>query len=241
MRLLPPAFIALALGSSALAGDGSGCTAQVQKAVPTGFNLLFAHKLAEGCLIVSNRYDSRFDKQVSIQMLNPAHSSPRWQLILDGNAFGNDRDGRGWGIVNGVLWMQGTDSWEMWFSRNYGIHLADGKVIWNEVYGSAIRVDPRYIVMTKTQTPPMFADAQELKLTVFDFEQKKLRDDFVFTIPERPGCGDTHDALWEDAAYGAKWADQQFLYARRKDRCGVFVARFDWHGAAKQKATIFPK
>lgn len=241
MHRFPLAFIALALGGSALAGGGGGCTTQAQKAIPRGFSLLVAQKLTEGCLVVSNLHDPRFDKQVSIQMLDPAHSSPKWQLILDGNAFGNDSDGRGWGIVNGVLWMQGTDSWELWFSRNYGINLADGKVIWNEVYGSAIRVDSQYIVMTKTQTPPMFADAQELRLTVFDFSRKTLRDSLVFTIPERPGCGNTHDALWDDAAYGAKWADQQFLYARRKDRCGVFVARFDWHETAKQKAIIFPE
>lgn len=241
MRRLLLLLMALAPESSALAGSGGGCNVQAQKTIPRGFNLLFAQKLTEGCLVVSNLHDSRLDKQVSIQLLDPISSLPKWRQFLNGNVFGNDSDGRGWGIVNGVLWMQGTDSWEMWFSRNYGINLADGKIIWNEVYGSAIRVDARYIVMTKTQTPPMFADAQELRLTVFDFGQKKLRDNLIFTIPERPGCGDTHDALWEDAVYGAKWADQQFLYARRKDRCGVFVARFDWHGAAKQKATIFPK
>ncbi|WP_156952989.1 hypothetical protein [Deinococcus frigens] len=104
-----------------------------------------------------------------------------------------------------------------------------------------IRVDSRYTVITKTPTSRPFMDAKELRLTVYDFGLKKLQDDFVFTIPDRPGCGDTSDFPWEAAVNGGRRIDRQFLYAQRRDECGPFVARFDWHGAAKQQATIFPR
>lgn len=202
--------------------------------MPKGFALLFAQRLPEGCLVVANIANFEAAKRLSVQMLDPVDSSPKWRQMLSGNAFGNDRDGPGWGTVKGVLWMQGTDGWEMWYSRNYGINLAAGTVIWNEVYGSVIRVDALHLVMTKTPSNRMFADAQELRLTVFDFDQKKLRDDFVFTIPDRPDCGDTTDFPWETAVNGGRRIDQLFLYALRRDACESFIARFDWHGAATQ-------
>ncbi|CAM3903745.1 hypothetical protein DEFR109230_16335 [Deinococcus frigens] len=124
--------MALALGNSALAGGGGGCTNQAQKTVPQGFSLLFSQRLSEGCLFVANIANFEHAKRLSVQLLDPVGLSPKWRLRLDGNAFGNDSDGPGWGIVKGVLWMQGTDSLEMWYSRNYGVNLADGTVIWTK-------------------------------------------------------------------------------------------------------------
>lgn len=60
-------------------------------------------------------------------------------------------------------------------------------------------------------------------------------------IPERPTCGHINDYSFEDAAYSVSWADARFFYARRKDACGVFVARFDWHGSGEQTPTLTPQ
>lgn len=59
-----------------------------------------------------------------------------------------------------------------------------------------------------------------------------------FSIPPRPGCGSLNLSL---GLSGRTTYDSRYAYAEQDDRCGVFVARFDWHGPTTQKPVILPK
>ncbi|MFC5598207.1 hypothetical protein [Deinococcus cellulosilyticus] len=56
-----------------------------------------------------------------------------------------------------------------------------------------------------------------------------------FQIPPRKGCGNLNLSV---AQIARTRFDSTFAYAGQEDRCGTFVARFNWHGPDSQKPVI---
>ncbi|ANE43911.1 hypothetical protein SU48_09140 [Deinococcus puniceus] len=114
----------------------------------------------------------------------------------------------------------------MWQKVNIGLDIQTGEVLWKAAGTLRLQSKDFFVVQHVTGTGP-YQDLKILTLEIIDRKTlaRAVRD---YLIPNRPGCGDTTDFVREDAAYIESWFDGSFLYARRKDACGVFVARFDW-------------
>ncbi|UQN05033.1 hypothetical protein [Deinococcus sp. QL22] len=59
----------------------------------------------------------------------------------------------------------------------------------------------------------------------------------AFSIPPRPGCGSLNISV---GLIGRTTYDARFAYAEQDDKCGAFVARFDWHGPNSQQPVLLP-
>lgn len=86
------------------------------------------------------------------------------------------------------------------------------------------------------------SDPASMSFTVVDGTRLDLNTgkavEVHFSIPSRPGCGDLNFSL---GLSGRTTYDSRYAYAEQDDRCGVFIARFDWHGPTTQKPVILPK
>ena len=56
-----------------------------------------------------------------------------------------------------------------------------------------------------------------------------------FRIPPRPGCGELNYSV---GLPGRTTSGPRYVDAEQDDDCGVFVARFDWHGPVAQKPVL---
>ena len=59
---------------------------------------------------------------------------------------------------------------------------------------------------------------------------------FTLRLPPRPGCGPVN---YQGSIPDLRFTNQH-LYAFRKDACGKFIARFDWHAGPEQKPLVYP-
>ena len=74
-----------------------------------------------------------------------------------------------------------------------------------------------------------------LDVLIWDSASMKTQHQ-TFTVPPRPGCS----SLVDDFPGFANQADGQFLILSRRDNCGIFTTRYDWHLPENQTPVILP-
>ncbi|MDB5046811.1 MAG: hypothetical protein JWQ08_2861 [Deinococcus sp.] len=193
--------------------------------IPKRQTLLLTSGLNNGCLTITQLRRPEFPKQLRVTVTDLLRNR-RWSRAMEGNLFPEPIQGEDWGTDQQLLWLEVTVGWEMWQKVNIGLDIQTGKVLWKAAGTLRLQTKDFFFVQHFVATSPY----QDLKTMTFEVIDRKtlaraVRD---YLIPDRPGCGDTSDFVREDAAYIESWLDTSFLYARRKDACGVFVARFDW-------------
>ena len=183
-----------------------------------------AQRTGQSLLLVEGLADPRFAKKTRLTLQTSPGGRRLWRRELEGQP-------NAWKLDGPVLLLATTNSWENWYALSYGVDLRSGRVLW-ETVGELVHRDPNFFVIRNISTSlGPYSDSKDLRLMVVNRRTgTSSRQDL--TIPARPGCGDTADFVREDAAYSASWTGPQYLYTRRKDACGVFVARFDWHPGA---------
>jgi hypothetical protein len=215
---LPFVLLALSLPYQAGAANTSS------PSQPVRWRRVAAQRTGQSLLLIESLADPRFAKKTRLTLQTSPGGRWLWQRVLDGRP--ND-----WKLDGPVLLLAATDSWENWSALSYGVELRSGRVLWRTV-GELVHRDQNFFVIQNISTNlGPYGDLNNLRLTVVNRKTgtSSRRD---LTIPARPGCGDTSDFVREDVAYIASWLGPQYLYARRKDACGIFVARFDWQPAA---------
>ncbi|MBZ9749379.1 hypothetical protein K7W42_00745 [Deinococcus sp. HMF7604] len=238
MHILLKAGMALLLSSLAPA-EGftakAGCSLET---VPKRHLLMVTQPLSSGCLTITELRNSEFFKKLRVTLTGPG-GRRLWGKTLDGNIGPWPVQGTDWGLEPGVLWLDVMEGWEFGTHVSLGLNLRTGERLWYADSFTAFR-DERSVVINSSPQHSAHSTLKDITLSVYDWASQTLSRR-VYTIPDRPGCGDTDEFVREDAAYIQHWIDVRFLYAQRKDACGIFVARFEWRLNPPAAPTILPR
>lgn len=230
MWRVPALLLPLLLGSNVHAGGGTGVVA--------------AGAAGKAYVVFTEQGSVQYGtRKLTLTLYGEKGGELLWKRQINGQLYqssGGNRTFPGWGVADSVLWMAHTTGGEGWHVDNTGFRLSDGKLLWEHIDVRPLAVSRGEILFQRLNSRLAFPDLREAALLVNDLETGATTRPNLH-IPERPGCGDVNDYAREDAAYSGRWADGTFFYARRKDHCGVFVARFDWHGGAEQRPTVTPE
>lgn len=227
LRVLP-LFLALMLSGTTSAGGGSEGLAG---GVAGGLYVVFTEH-------GSVEYGTR---KLSIAVYDKRGGGLLWKRQVEGRlsqAGNGTRSFPGWGVAESVLWVSRTRGGEHWTVDNFGFRLSDGKPLWENVdVFDPLAAGQGKILFKQARSNLSRPDLRQVELVVNDLKtgtETRLN----LRIPERTNCGDINKYSYEDAAYLRIWADTHFFYARHKDACGVFIARFDWHGGEGQQPVL---
>ncbi|GMA14969.1 hypothetical protein E5F05_12235 [Deinococcus metallilatus] len=183
-------------------------------------------------------------RKLTINLYEKKDGRLLWKRQIEGRLYqasSATRNLPGWGMVNSVLWVSHTTGGEHWHVDNTGFRISDGKLLWENIdVGYPLAFSQGKILFLRNQSQSPYFKLLQVNLVLNDLKTGEATH-LNLRIPERANCGSVNDYAWDDAAYVGFWADARFLYARRKDACGVFVARFDWHGEEEQRPTITPE
>lgn len=231
MHQVLPLLLPLLLISAAQASGGTGI---VDTGAAGGLHIVFTEQ-------GSVEYGTR---KLTITLYGKPGGPLLWKRQLDGRLYQSSsatRDFPGWGVVDSVLWVARTTGGENWHVDNLGFRLSDGRQLWKNIdVGYPLAVGQGKILFRRLQSQNAYPDLRQVGLLLNDLKTGEATQ-LNLRMPERPSCGDINDYSYSDAAYLQTWADNKFFYARHKDACGVFVARFNWHGEANQAPLILPE
>ncbi|UQN06296.1 hypothetical protein [Deinococcus sp. QL22] len=179
-------------------------------------------------------------RRLGVTLLSGKTGQALWhhdlQGKLDGSGEGTLPEERGWGVIDGTVWIARNSAGEMWTNDNFGFRIHGGTPVWEtsgtgppraEALGEALFRAP-----TKAGMPN---DPVNVKLLAVNTTTGTTRT-LNLKIAERSGCGPLDDLLILENFLEV--ASARFFDAQRHDRCGYFVTRFDWHGSEQQTAII---
>jgi hypothetical protein len=181
-------------------------------------------------------------QRLEITVLSGTTGQTKWQQNiqgqLDGSGNGSIPQERGWGVMDGTLWVSRSTAGENWSNDNLGFRLQNGRPVW-EMTGTgppraAALGETLFRARTKAGMPN---DPVNVKLLAVNTTTGTTRT-LNLKIAERPGCGPLDDVLVEENFLEV--ASARFLDAQRHDRCGYFRTRFDWHGSEQQRPVVIP-
>lgn len=115
------------------------------------------------------------------------------------------------------------------------VSLGDGGVLYKKP-GDLLGFQGRYAALLDYGLNLEVPSNAWLPLVRLDLAQAK-RTYIGITIPQRPGCGPvfSRNPGKPDLKY-----DDKYITAFRKDSCGLFTVKVDWHGRPGQAAIISP-
>lgn len=116
-----------------------------------------------------------------------------------------------------------------------GIALDTGKVRWTARQDLVGYTDTEALVIDLGTGAQPMNSAGVLPLTRITLSTKKMSS-FTVKLPIRTNCGPSN---YQDSIPNLTFT-HSFLYALRKDSCGPFIARVDWHGSASQTPLVYP-
>lgn len=205
-----------------------------------GFNVISTGHVGPDVIVLADHYGGPDGTpRLEITVLSDVTGQVQWQRIVPGRLAGDgDRattpEDRGWGVVNGTLWVGVSNSRGTWSSDNLGFRVQDGDPLW-ALSGTAF---PRAVasgeVLFRIPTPTPY-DLVNVELVIIKL-QTGARRTMNFRIAERAGCGSMDDSIVLENFL--EMASARFFDAQRHDRCGYFVTRFDWHGSEQQRPVI---
>ncbi|GAA5513010.1 hypothetical protein Dcar01_01735 [Deinococcus carri] len=231
MRRILALLLPFLLGSTAYAGGGPG----IATAGAAGkFYVAFTEQ-------GSVEYGTR---KLTITLYEKPGGRLLWKRQVDGRLYeasDGNRNFPGWSVVDSVLWISHTTGGEHWHVDNTGFRLSDGKSLWeNTDVGRPLTTGQGEILFRHLQSQLAYPELRQVELVRNNLKTGEATR-LNLWIPARTNCGNINDYSYKDAAYLKRWADSKFFYAQHKDACGVFVARFDWHGNEGQSPKIIPR
>lgn len=143
-----------------------------------------------------------------------------------------------WGVTDSVVWLTVIRGEVSWHADSVGLRLRDGKKLWDITSVSAPLYASRQVLVFKwTDVTTAWPDLHHPQVIVVQVATGQKRE-LNFTIPERYNCEGINEKSYEAGSVLRFKADAQYFYAYMTDACGVFMARFDWHGSANQKPVV---
>lgn len=120
-----------------------------------------------------------------------------------------------------------------------GYDLASGDLMWRvggtllgQGHGQALLLSPGVGDPPQPQTPQAIA----LTRVGGTYREADQATPLLLSVPGRQGCGGVkYQRNYPDLSFTGR-----FLYALRRDGCGKFIARFDWHAAEPRPPLIYP-
>lgn len=116
-----------------------------------------------------------------------------------------------------------------------GISIDTGKVRWTAFQELVGYTDTEALVIDLGRGAEPMNNAGLLPLTRITLATGKMAF-FTVKLSNRPNCGPMN---YQDSIPNLTFT-HQFLYALRKDSCGAFIARVNWHGDAAQTPLVYP-
>lgn len=192
-------------------------------------------------IVLAEQGEVRYGTQhLEITLLSGVTGQMQWhrkvQGQLDGSGTGPLPQERGWGVINGTLWVGRSTGGEMWSNDNLGFHLHSGNPVWEMTATGPPRAaglgEALFRAPTKAGMPNDPVNVRLLVVNTITGVTRTLN----LKIAQRPGCGPLDDSLIVENFLEV--ASARFFDAQRHDRCGYFVTRFDWHSSEQQWPVI---
>lgn len=141
---------------------------------------------------------------------------------------------RGWGVSNTVWWSHTGTGGAYLAQGTTALDLTSDQV--RDEVGSLPLARRGSLFLLPADSPGYGAlNGTALDALIWDSASMTTQPQSL-TVPSRPGCGSVGD----DFPGFANQADGQFLSLNRRDHCGTFRTRYDWHLPENQTPVILP-